>query len=147
MSISSECPVINAADPTLLAAIERSIATGFELLAQTMTELFTPPKIAVPEIIPNGSFTTPSGTVSMTDDSSNNIIWTDKNGNQVAYGLAFELFVAGAHVYVMGQDGNPYMISLDRSSGWEYFDVRAYNDLKSCALKIVTANPVTPPSA
>jgi hypothetical protein len=91
--------------------------------------------------------TIPYGTIALKNDGPQNMVWTDNNGNQEFYGLTRELFVIGASVYVMGTDGIPYTISSDRLVDWQSLSGRAYNDLKSCALKIITANLVTAPQA
>jgi hypothetical protein len=148
MAIFSECTVTNPDNTASLESIDRSINDGFKLLARTMTDLVAPSKQPVQEIIPNGSLTIPYGTISLTNDGQNNIVWTDKQGNQqLDQGTTTEVFVVGASVYLMGSDGIPYVISADKLSGWDSLSIRAYNDLKSCALKIITANPVTAPQA
>jgi hypothetical protein len=148
MAIFSECTVTNPDNTASLASIDRSIDDGFKLLARTMTDLVAPSKQPVQEIIPNGSLTIPYGTISLTNDGQNNIVWTDKQGNQqLDQGTTRELFVVGASVYLMGSDGIPYAMSASKSSGWETLALWTYNDLKSCALKIITANPVTAPQA
>jgi hypothetical protein len=148
MAISSECPATNPDNTASPASIDRSIDAGFKLLALTMMGLFTPPKQPEQEIIPNGTLMIPYGAITLNNDGQNNRFWTDKLGNQdFDQGTTRELFVVGASVYLMGSNGIPYSISSDRLSSWESLTIRAYNDLKSCALKIVTANPVTAPQA
>jgi hypothetical protein len=147
MAIFSECTVTNEAEAAILASIDSKIATGFKLVADTITAAAAPTKQPAQEIFPNGSLTIPYGTVALNNDGQNNVVWTNKNGTTESYGLAIEIFVVGSNLYLMGTDAIPYVVSTDRLGGWDSLPVRAYNDLKSCALKIVTANPVTPPSA
>ena len=142
MAIFSECNVTNTAQSACLESIDRSINNGFKLLADTMTDLAAPSKQPVQEITPNGSLTIPYGSISLTNDGQNNIVWTDKQGNQqLDQGTTREMFTVGSNLYLMGSDAIPYMISADKLSGWDSLSVRVYTDLKACALKIVTANP------
>lgn len=143
MAIFSECTVTNPDQTASLAAIGQSINDGFKLLAHTMTDLAAPPKQPVQEIVANGSLTILYGSISLTNDGQNNIVWTDKQGNQqLDQGTTREMFTVGSNLYLMGSDAIPYMISTDKLSGWDSLSVRVYTDLKACALKIVTANPV-----
>ncbi len=103
-----------------------------------------PPKPEPPavEIVSYGEISTSAGAIGLTSDPNNNIVWTDLNGNQTTdYGISYDLFVIGNSVYLMGSDNNPYVISVDQSSGWNYLSLQVYNDLKSVAKKIVTGRP------
>jgi hypothetical protein len=144
MAISTVCTVTNEAQAAGLESINLSIDDGFKLIAKTITDLAAPPKQPGQEIIENGSLTIPYGSISLTNDGQNNIVWTDKQGNQqLDQGTTREVFTVGSNLYLMGSDAIPYMISADKLSGWDSLSVRVYNDLKACALKIVTANPMT----
>jgi hypothetical protein len=146
MAISTECTVTNQAEAAILASIDSKIATGFKLVADTITAAAAPTKQPAQEIVPNGSLTIPYGTISLTNDDQNNVIWTDKQGNQqLGQGTIGEVFAVGTSVYLMRSDGTHWTISSDKLSGWDTLPVRTYNDLKSCALKIITANPATAP--
>ncbi len=135
----------------LLAAIDRSIENGFQSvvdevakLGETIVDLAAPPKQRAQEVIANGSLTIPYGSIALTNDGQNNIVWINTQGySELDQGTTREMFTVGASVYIMGSDGVPYTISSDKVSGWDIVPIRTYNDLKAQALQIVTANPLS----
>jgi hypothetical protein len=132
--------LILAIDPATLHILGKLAIELVKLNAAKPTVSVDPtvPVTPTQAIVLNGSLSIPFGTISLSNDTSQNVIWTDKNGVASSDGWLNELFVINGRVFGNSPGGNYYR-NGDKASVWQVVNDQRYADLRSVAPTIITS--------
>jgi hypothetical protein len=130
----------------LILAIDPATLHILGKLAIELVKLNAPKPVIAPvtptqAIVPNGSLLISFGTISLSNDTSQNVIWTDKNGGANSDGWLKELCVVNGKVFGMNANSS-FRRSGDRSGDWQVIDNQIYADLRTVASTIITSSAV-----
>lgn len=122
-----------------------------EVMAKAIGLTATPAEPTVPTtptqaIVPNGSLSIDFGTISLSNDTSQNVIWTDQNGVSTADGWLKELCVVNGKVFGVNTTSS-FKKTANRSGTWQIIDNEIYADLRTVATTIITSSAVYIPAA
>ncbi len=113
-------------------------------ILHVMDEFVFVPAVPSQKIVPNGVLNIPSGTVSLNNDSVQNVIFTDKNGVIASDGWLKELIVINNRVY--GTNTISFFVRFSANRGdWQKIDSQIYADLRAGATTIVTTSATYSP--
>jgi hypothetical protein len=140
--------LILAIDPATLHVLGKLAIELVKLNAKVVTtsEVPTTPVTPTQAIVPNGTLSIPFGTISLSNDTSQNVIWIDKNGIANAYGWLKELLVVNGYVFGINANSS-FKINGLKTDGWQIINNQIYADLRTVASTILTSSAVYSPAA
>jgi hypothetical protein len=141
--------LILAIDPTTIHILGK-LAIELVKLNGHKQSIFTspsPPVTATQTFVPNGILTIPYGSISISNDTNQNVIWTGLKGITFSDGWLKESFVVNNKVF--GSNGtSSFSRNGDYTGSWQVISNEIYADLRSVAPIIITSLAVySPPSS
>ena len=124
-------------DPATLHVLGKFAIELVKLIApkNTVVPVSTPKQT----IVPNGVLNNRFGTVFVDNNTSQNVVWTNKNGVVSRDGWVKELFVINNRVYAANANTS-FVKFADTHGAWEMINSELYADLRAVATTIITSS-------